>query len=83
MYYYDQMSEQTTVMSFRIPNNLRRKMKTVRKNWSLVVRQSIESEIKESKKHEVFKEIDAMLAHMPTIKKGTAAKYIRQDRDSH
>ncbi len=77
------MSEQMTVVSFRIPNKLKRRMRGIRKNWSVVVRESIESEIKESKKHQVLKEIDAMLADIPTMKKGTSARYIREGRDSH
>ena len=77
------MSDQMTVMSFRIPSTLKKKMRKTRKNWSLVVRESIESEIKEDKKSEELRKIDAILAHTSTNKKGTAARYIREDRDSH
>lgn len=75
------MPEQMTVVSFRIPAKLKKGMKKVHKNWSAVVRQSIENEMKESKKHEVLEQIDAMLAHIPPAKRGTAAKSIREDRE--
>ncbi len=75
--------EQMTVVSFRIPAKLKKSMKRVRKNWSHVVRESIENEIKEKRKHQIIKKVDAILSHTHTTKIGTAAKLIREDRDSH
>lgn len=77
------MSDQMIVVSFRIPSKLKRRMRRIRKNWSFVVRESIENEIKEDKKHEALERIDAILARTPSSKRGAAARYIREDRDSH
>ncbi|USS41778.1 hypothetical protein NF865_02125 [Thermococcus aggregans] len=71
------------VVSFRIPPELKRKMKKVDINWSEEVRKFIEAKVKEYMREKALEEIDAMLASLPEAERGTAKKYVRDDRDSN
>jgi len=71
------------VVSFRIPKELKKSMKEVGINWSEEVRKFIEAKVREYKRKKALEEIDTMLANLPKTKKGTARKYVREDRDSH
>ena len=71
------------VVSFRIPHELKRKMKEVDINWSEEIRKFIEAKVREYRKKKALEEIDIMLANLPKIEKGTARKYVREDRDSN
>ena len=71
------------VVSFRIPHELKRKMKKVDINWSEEIRKFIEAKVREYRKKKALEEIDIMLANLPKIEKGTARKYVREDRDSN
>ncbi|MCD6514855.1 MAG: hypothetical protein J7L07_08015 [Candidatus Odinarchaeota archaeon] len=70
------------VASFRIPKELKKSMKEVNINWSEEIRKFIEMKIKEYKRRKALDEIDAMLSNLPKAEKGTAEKYLREDRDS-
>ncbi|AAL81477.1 hypothetical protein PFDSM3638_06745 [Pyrococcus furiosus DSM 3638] len=71
------------VVSFRIPRELKKEMKKIDINWSEEVRKFIEEKVKEYKRKKALEEIDAMLANLPKAEKGTARKYVREDRDSN
>ncbi|HIP89514.1 MAG TPA: hypothetical protein EYH24_06250 [Thermococcus paralvinellae] len=71
------------VVSFRIPHELKRKMKKVDINWSEEIRKFIEAKVREYRKKKALEEIDIMLANLPKIEKGTVRKYVREDRDSN
>jgi predicted DNA-binding protein len=70
------------VVSFRIPKELKDKMKKIDTNWSEEIRKFIEAKVREHIRKEKLEEIDEMLKHLPTTERGTAAKYVREDRDS-
>ena len=70
------------VISLRIPEELKKAMKEIEINWSEEIRKFIEAKVKEYKKKKALEEIDAMLAGLPVVKKGTAKSYVRDDRDS-
>ena len=71
------------VVSFRIPRELKKKMKDVDINWSEEIRKFIEAKVREYRKKKTLEEIDMMLANLPKTEKGTARKYVREDRDSN
>ncbi|MHA1506727.1 MAG: type II toxin-antitoxin system VapB family antitoxin [Candidatus Asgardarchaeia archaeon] len=71
------------VVSFRIPKELKESMKEIGINWSEEVRMFIESKVREYKRKNALEEIDSMLKNLPKTEKGTAKKYVREDRDSN
>ena len=71
------------VISFRIPEELKKAMKEIEINWSEEIRKFIEVKVREYKRKKALEEIDAMLASLPAMKKGTAKSYVRDDRDSN
>ncbi|ADT85059.1 type II toxin-antitoxin system VapB family antitoxin [Thermococcus barophilus] len=71
------------VVSFRIPPELKKKMKDVDINWSEEIRKFIEAKVREYRKKKALEEIDMMLANLSKTEKGTARKYLREDRDSN
>ncbi len=71
------------VISFRIPKELKKSMKEIGINWSEEIRKFIETKVREQKKKMALEEIDAMLSNIPETKKGTAKRYVREDRDSN
>ena len=69
-------------VSFRIPEDLKKKMKEVGINWSEEVRKFIKARVREHKRKMALEEIDKMLENLPKTEKGTEKKYVREDRDS-
>jgi len=71
------------VISFRIPEELKQRLKEVDLNWSEEVRRFIEERVREYKREKALKEIDALLKDVPRPERGTASRYVREDRESH
>ncbi len=71
------------IVSFRIPKELKEQMKETGINWSEEVRKFIEARIREYRRKRALEEIDAMLSKLPETGKGTARKYVREDRDGN
>jgi predicted DNA-binding protein len=69
------------VISFRIPNELKERMKEVDLNWSEEVRQFLEAKVREHQRTRALEEIDQLLEDVPRTEQGTAAKYVREDRE--
>jgi len=72
----------TNVVSFKIPPELKKRMKEIDINWSEEIRKSIEAKIIEYRKKKALEEINAMLSNIPKAERGTAKRYVREDRDS-
>ncbi len=70
------------VVSFRIPKSLKTKMKGVHTNWSKEVRAMIEERIRRQQGRKALAEALQILKKTPSAPSGTAARYIREDRDS-
>lgn len=70
------------VISFRIPKELKESIKELDINLSEEVRRFIEEKVGECKKKKALGEIDSMLKAI-SAEKGTAARYVREDRDSN
>lgn len=71
------------VISFRIPKELKERIRDVDLNWSEEVRRFIEERMREYKRERALREIDALLKDVPSPERGTASRYVREDRDSH
>jgi len=71
------------VVSFRIPPELKKRMKEIDINWSEEIRKFIEAKSREYRKKKALEEINAMLSNLSGAEKGTAEKYVREDRDSN
>jgi hypothetical protein len=71
------------VISFRIPEELKQRLKEVDLNWSEEMRRFIEERVREYKREKALREIDALLKDVPSPESGTAARYVREDRESH
>jgi len=71
------------VISFRLPKEVKESMKEIDINWSEEMRKFIERTIRNYKKEQSIKKIDSMLRTLPRTKKGTASKYVREDRDGN
>jgi len=75
----------STVISVRIPKKLKEKMDELRDivNWSEEIRKFLEKRVEELHRRRVLEEIRKVLEKIPESPKGTAAKYVREDRDSY
>jgi len=71
------------VISFRLPKEVKENMKEIDINWSKEMRKFIERTVRDYKKEQSIKKIDSMLQILPRTNKGTASKYVREDRDSN
>ncbi len=58
-------------------------MKEVEISWSEEIRRFMEVRVREYKRKKALEEIDAVLASLPGVKRGTAKSYVREDRDSN
>jgi hypothetical protein len=68
------------VVSFRVPKEIKEEMKKVDINWSEEIRKFIERKLREYARKEALREIDSFLAEL-RAERGTASKYVREDRD--
>ena len=72
-------------VSFRIPRELKRKMDELRGlvNWSEEIRRFIERRVKEYEQLRAIEELEEIIRSIPAVPKGTATRYVREDRDSN
>jgi len=75
----------SVTVSFRIPKELKRKMDELRGivNWSEEVRKFLESRVREYEQLKAIEELERLIESIPSSPKGTASRYVREDRDSH
>jgi len=74
----------STVISIRIPKSLKDKMDKFNKiNWSELIRKFIEEKIAQLELEEALKEVEEHLKDVPELPKGTVARWMRSDRESH
>ncbi len=71
-------------MSFRIPRDIKKRMDVLRRhvNWSEEIRKFLERRVKELEQLEAIEELEALIKSLPETPRGTASKYVREDRDS-
>ena len=74
----------STVISIRIPKDLKDKMEKFDKiNWSELIRRFIEEKITQLELEEALRIIEEHLKEIPELPRGTVARWIRSDRESH
>ena len=74
----------SVVISIRIPKNLKDKMdKFDEINWSELIRKFIEAKITQLELEETLRIIEEHLKDVPELPRGTVARWIRSDRESH
>ncbi len=75
----------SVTVSFRIPRELKERMDRLRGkvNWSEEVRRFLEERIREYEQLEAIRELEEALKTLPQAPRGTALRYVREDRDSH
>jgi hypothetical protein len=52
-------------------------------NWSEEVRRFLEERVREYEQLEAIRELEEALKTLPQAPRGTALRYVREDRDSH
>lgn len=52
-------------------------------DWNHELRQFIEKKIDEERKIELLEELNVLIEELPVSSTGTAARFVREDRDSH
>jgi anaerobic ribonucleoside-triphosphate reductase len=70
------------VVSVKVPEGIKKRMRQVEINWSEEIRSYILKKIKETEKEQKLKEIREMIRGVK-VHKGTASALVREDRDSH
>ncbi len=75
----------SVTVSFRIPRELKERMDRLRGkvNWSEEVRRFLEERVREYEQLEAIRELEEALKTLPQAPRGTALRYVREDRDSH
>ncbi|WP_297535450.1 hypothetical protein [Thermococcus sp.] len=71
------------VISVRVPDELKKKMKKYDINWSEEIRRFIATRISEEEKKRTLEMMHELLADGTPAKTGTAKRYVREDRDSN
>ena len=74
-----------SVVSVKVPDEVKKDMekRKERINWSEEIRQFISSKIEEDRRRENIEKAEKLLQKTRKLPKGTAAKLVREDRDSH
>lgn len=52
-------------------------------DWNNELREFIEKKIDEERKKDLLEQLESMISELPVAPQGTAAKLVREDRDSH
>ncbi|MEM1509336.1 MAG: CopG family transcriptional regulator [Thermofilaceae archaeon] len=74
-----------SVVSFRVPLELKRKMDELRGkiNWSEELRKFVERRVQEYEQVKTIRELEEAIMGLPSMPRGTAVGYVREDRDSN
>ena len=73
----------STVVSIRVPPELKREMRKYNINWSNEIREFIKKRIEEEEKKRTLQEVIELVESLSGVPEGTAKKLVREDRDSH
>jgi len=71
------------VISIRVPDELKEKMKKYDINWSEEIRRFIALRISREEKKKTIEMMHNLLVGGTSAKEGTAKRYVREDRDSN
>ncbi len=75
----------STTVSVRVPKELKDKMMKYKSiiDWNEELRQYIARRLGQLEKEEILRGVKKRLESIPPAPKGTAARLVREDRDSH
>ena len=75
----------SVVISVRVPRRLKEEMDKLSGyvNWSEEIRRFLEERVRELRRKRVLEEARRVIERLPEAPSGTAAGYVREDRDSH
>lgn len=75
----------SVVISVRVPRRLKEEMDRLSGyvNWSEEIRRFLEERVRELRRKRVLEEARRVIKRLPEAPPGTAARYVRDDRDSH
>ncbi|MDI3476224.1 MAG: hypothetical protein PWQ79_2060 [Thermococcaceae archaeon] len=71
------------VITVRVPDEIRAKMKTVKVNWSEEIRKFIIHRIEEEERKKNIQKALEILEGKKSVEKGFSSKSVREDRDSN
>lgn len=74
-----------TVFSIRVPEQTRSEMKKFREfiNWNQEIRDFIQKRVEDQKKDDVLAMVTELLKKNPGLPSGSAAQFVRSDRDRY
>ncbi len=74
----------SAIVSVRVPKKLKEEMDRLRDrvNWSEEIRRFLERRVRELQRKLVLEEARRIIETLPEAPQGTAARYVREDRDS-
>ncbi len=74
----------SAVISIRVPKRLKNAMDELsgEVNWSEEIRRFLEKRVRELRKEKTLARVRSIIERLPEQPHGTAASYVREDRDS-
>ena len=72
----------SVVVSFRVPRELKQRMERFKNvDWGELLRRFIEEQVERLEMEELLKAIEKHLEDVPELPRGTAARWLRGDRE--
>ena len=72
----------SSTVTFKVPKEIKEKMKKYRLNWSKTLRDFLVEKIRELEAEENIKKIREMIKKTESVPQGFTVKSLREDRDS-
>jgi hypothetical protein len=73
-----------SVVSVKVSPKVKKEMEELKENveWPSEIRKFIENRLEQAKREESLRKVEWILKDMPQVPRGTAAKLVRESRDS-
>jgi hypothetical protein len=73
-----------SVVSVKIPDKTKREMEEFKDKveWPSEIRAFIEARLDQARREDTLERVERMLKDQPKVRRGTASKLVREDRDS-
>ncbi len=72
---------QTSVVNVRVPEELKRKMKQIKVNWSEYIRECVQKKIDEQKMEEASSKLDAIMLRAKPVSEEELSSWLREGRE--
>ena len=72
---------QTNVITVKVPNELKKKMKQVKVNWSAYIRECVQKKIDEQKMKEASAKLDEIRMHAKPVSEEELLSWIQEGRE--